>query len=58
MGTASWIKAQEHCQFCHGLVRAGFVRFTDHENLGDLQNSGLDGLDFIAHAGAATTVTV
>src|SRR6266566_3602593 len=36
----------------HSLVRTGFVGFTDDEDIGNLENTGLDGLNVIAHAGS------
>src|SRR6266566_1516210 len=52
MHTAHGFKAQQHGQFGHSLVRTGFVGFTDDEDIGNLENTGLDGLNVIAHAGS------
>src|SRR5947209_10949653 len=52
MQPAHGVKAQQHGQFGHGLVSAGFVGFTDDEDISNLENTGFDGLNVIAHAGS------
>src|SRR2546421_4967213 len=44
------VKAEKHREFRPRLIRAGFIGFTDHEDIGNLQYTGLDCLHFVAHA--------
>lgn len=45
------IEAEEHGEFGDGLVGARFVGFAYDEDVGDFEDAGFDGLDFVAHAG-------
>src|SRR6266849_3975526 len=53
MRTPLRVEAEEHCEFCPRLIRAGFIGFTDHEDVGNLKDTGLDGLHFVTHARGA-----
>src|SRR5712691_8236904 len=45
------VKAQHHCQFSDCLVGTSSICLADYKDIGNFQDTSLDGLNVITHAG-------